>query len=915
MRPRKAAAVALVMLAAMGFSPLTGTTATAAPVPAFSGHETISRTHLDDGVDRTVDTRNFSVTVSDTQDLRDRQAGTVTWHGAHPTGGTVTDHNSAAAAGQEYPVVLMQCRGVDSTTAPASKQLSPQTCWTQTPDERFQYSQSGFVFPPYRMDRYASTADRAASVNQPTPYPPAGTDCPVPAPAFAHWIPFKALDGTVYPGGRLGCAGLAPEAANSADSLQPGNTTYGVTSTSGDGASKFVIQTTETNASLGCSSTVACTLEIIPIMGLSCDPAGVATGPNLGMPPADRPDPNSDPTIVPLIAAQCEKAGHFAPGQVNGGGELPDLAVSGSMWWAASNWRNRITVPLTFTQSATACDIVTNQSSLYIYGAESLVQATQQWSPHFCLDKSLFTLRHVQTSEPQAKNLLAINNIESAVQGMPPSTPFPQPVVQAPAALSGWAIAYSVDGKDGTPVQNLKLNARLIAKLLSESYRSCSTCLDFTSRDARYNGFAALAENPTDISNDPEFQALNPNLPLAAYHEAASTLEVMSSDSDTMTALTSYINSDPEARAWLNGTPDPWGMLVNPAYKNIALPVSSWPLLDTNLAVLATDSNQCLSRNPVPWLPLIASPVSNPALIALHLQFDISNSQVVCQNNGAQDIEKLVAVGREAEGSRYLFGLVSLADASRYQLGTASLQTQRTGQSTDIFSSPAGRTFVAPTVTSVTAAAKLMVPDDTVGSWTMPYDSFSSARAAKNAYPGTMLLSVDVPTHGLPKADAGQYATLLRFLAGSGQTAGLLAGQLPPGYIPMNSANGIAKFAAYSARAAAAVAAQCGIVPLVSGAPTTGTGSCVAPAANTGAPPPAAGPTSAPAPSSSPPSSSSPPPSPSSSSPAPTVSAVPVAKTVGIRPGAIGVALPVAALVALVALCLLAYNNGLGRRE
>ena len=30
-----------------------------------------------------------------------------------------------------------------------------------------------------------------------------------------------------------------------------------------------------------------------------------------------------------------------------------------------------------------------------------------------------------------------------------------------------------------------------------------------------------------------------------------------------------------------NGTPDQWGMVVNPAYKGIPLPVDQWPLLST----------------------------------------------------------------------------------------------------------------------------------------------------------------------------------------------------------------------------------------------------------------------------------------------------------------------------------------------
>ena len=247
--------------------------------------------------------------------------------------------------------------------------------------------------------------------------------------------------------------------------------------------------------------------------------------------------------------------------------------------------------------------------------------------------------------------------------------------MQVPAAVTGFAIAYSVDGANGQPVGHINLDARLLAKLLSESYRSCADCLDFTSAAAVKSGFSKLANNPIDMSTDPEFEALNPGLPVTLNREAGATLASMSSDSDVMTALTSYINADPEARAWLDGTPDPWGMVVNPAYKGIKLPVSNWPLLDTHIAVFGPGANKCLDADPVPWLPLIAAPVSNPATVALDMQFDIANSQVLCKNN--DDVtRKLTALGRENPGGRFLFGLVSLADARRYQINVASLESQ-----------------------------------------------------------------------------------------------------------------------------------------------------------------------------------------------------------------------------------------------
>ena len=63
--------------------------------------------------------------------------------------------------------------------------------------------------------------------------------------------------------------------------------------------------------------------------------------------------------------------------------------------------------------------------------------------------------------------------------------------------------------------------------------------------------------------------------------------------------------------------------------------------------------------------------------------------------------------------------------------------------------------FVSPTASSLQAAAALMQPDPSVGSWVFPYADFPGNAKAKGAYPGTMLFSADVPTTGLPEATPG----------------------------------------------------------------------------------------------------------------------------------------------------------------
>jgi hypothetical protein len=290
-----------------------------------------------------------------------------------------------------------------------------------------------------------------------------------------------------------------------------------------------------------------------------------------------------------------------------------------------------------------------------------------------------------------------------------------------------------------------------------------------------------------------------------------------------MLALTSYINADPEARAWLNGTPDPWGMVVNPNYKGITLPIASWPLLDSFIASFGSENgttNECIDQNPVPYLPLVASPTSTLVAIAQAIQFATPLSQTVCVLGGGVGSlgDKLTTNGREAPGFRFMIGLTSLGDAEYYSLDTAQLQTyQVSPDPTSQFTSDVGRLFVGPTNAALLAAARLAAPDEASGTWPIPYDALRDDPANAGAYPGTMFVYAAVPTAGLPTLDAADFATLLRFAVAQGQIPGFGNGQLPPGYAPMTVANGLGDQVGFTLRAATAVANQTGKVPTLLG--------------------------------------------------------------------------------------------------
>lgn len=826
-RNRRRASTALILSALL----VLGAVVFSAPAPAVtpalrasSGaavSKTKSLTRVDiasDGTVTQVDHREVSLSVSQTTNLRGRQEVNVSWSGAHPTGGLVGDLNSSAGVNQEYPFVLLECRGVDSSSVALAKQIRPETCWTQTAGERYT-STNSTAYPAWRSDAFAPPQERTAAVNAPS-IADRPALCSRPSRA-ERWVPMVSVSGAVYRGGTFGCAGMAPEASNVGGSGLPSNATYAITGLDGKGSAQFAVWTADENATLGCTSTVKCALVAVPIMGISCDAYGTK------LPQDQRPDAATGDSAN----TTCQAADHFRPGQIATSGDAPNPASAGALWWAASNWRNRITVPLSFAQSPNACSVVSNVAPVEIYGSILLNDLSAQWQPKFCTDDKLKPFVHVQTSDSAARTLLNAGTVDAAFSSRAPDGGFAKPTVQAPVAVTGFAVSYVIDDANGRPFTKLRLDPRLLAKLLSESYPGNALIK---------NNYPALSENPVNITQDPEFQALNPGLPKYLNQEAAATLLSLSSDADMTHALTSYIDADPEARGWLNGVPDPWGMKVNPKYKGIDLPVDSWPLLDDTLApksYIDGGNNPCYSYSPTPYLGLIANPTAFISTVELNMQYAISNVNLICNSTDPHDVSslRLQIQGRQQPGFRFVLGVVPLSAVSRYSLNAAALQAGPGGDSLENERAAGAlpvtkRAYVSATDTGLEAAAKLFTADKVGKTWSVDYTALGSKSGTK-AYPGAVPVYLDAPTTGLNKAVAARLAQFLRYAAGPGQVAGLANGELPPGYLPLTKANGLSGFADYTLRAAAAIEEQKALVPSldpkddVTAVPTTPTGS------------------------------------------------------------------------------------------
>ena len=172
--------------------------------------------------------------------------------------------------------------------------------------------------------------------------------------------------------------------------------------------------------------------------------------------------------------------------------------------------------------------------------------------------------------------------------------------------------------------------------------------------------------------------------------------------------------------------------------------------------------------SPEPDRPLIDNPQATLADVAYDVQYSIAPSLITC-NNSTQT-PGYVELGPELLSTRFMIGVVSLAQAAQLGLNTAALQTYASPErETPGIGFAVGRDFVLPTSSSLQTAAALMQPDATLGSWVLPYSDYPSSSSIQNAYPGTMLMSADIPTKGLSPTDAIRYGEYLTFAATTGQ--------------------------------------------------------------------------------------------------------------------------------------------------
>jgi hypothetical protein len=479
-------------------------------------------------------------------------------------------------------------------------------------------------------------------------------------------------------------------------------------------------------------------------------------------------------------------------------------------------WADRITVPLQFNPVGTDCSI--NANSQQIVGSELAASAVASWEPALCGLPGSPPFAYLQDNDDQARQNLTDPTYGSVGMSVF-SDPIPtsqtsatNPVVYAPLTLSGAVVAFNIqrvpsvlpDGDlqpneaalQDSRVQNLYLTPLLVAKLLTQSYQAE---LRGVARST-LAGYQWVQNNPVSLFTDPGFLQYNPEFELLSTQEQtdAANMVVEEGSSDAAATLWQWVLADPAARAWLDGTPTPdgkpGGMQVNPYYSinpsiNPSHKAFGTPAPDT----YPKNDPWCDAQTGPPALPLSDPPDpthhSDPANFAREICIQdwspyvlsmtaaaqaaaVANDQAKTTFNSAGTSDTAWGSnGPQVTGNDLIISVTDSASAARYGLQTASLSAA--GDDAD-------PTFVAPTSASILAGEQSMVPSGVTGVLA-PDPSTTNA----SAYPLSMLTYAATTPETLNTSSRQNYSAFLRYAAGSGQTPGVVPGELPAGYVPL----------------------------------------------------------------------------------------------------------------------------------
>lgn len=476
------------------------------------------------------------------------------------------------------------------------------------------------------------------------------------------------------------------------------------------------------------------------------------------------------------------------------------ISTSGLFW---DSWEHHVAVRLDFKPVGVTCAIGAAEKQLA--GSELVSQAVASWQPQFCAKPDAAAL--VLSTGDESDALAAASRTSPnplALTSRPKADSASDVNVYAPLAISGVAISVAIDRRvkpiegvptefalrEGTAFETIKLTPRLLAKLMTASYLSALP----SGADLSHVGYVSAIEpgpNAYNLIVDNDFLNVNcGGLDEATLRSCewywqdisgvgVSDVLMPAGRSDLAWTLWNYIMADPDARAFLNGTPDPWGMKVNPWYSTnpevnpsgsaMEYPRTNFPKADPAEKPDTTESNPSNGTGPinlVTWRPF-TSDFESGAYYTLR-----GDALLLGEWQRTSTPPKWTKATRALVGDQRVLAVTTTAAAAKYQTATAQLLN------------PAGA-FVAPTSSALAAGAAAMTPTQNLS--VLSFDPASAkAKAAPSAYPLSMPVYAAMNPLQTDAVLRAIYASFIRFVVQDGQTPGTSPGQLPAGYAPLS---------------------------------------------------------------------------------------------------------------------------------
>ncbi|MGW4817096.1 hypothetical protein ACWEPB_36380, partial [Kitasatospora cineracea] len=552
----------------------------------------------------------------------------------------------------------------------------------------------------------------------------------------------------------------------------PSNMAIGATHPDGTGEADIELWTAQQSQTLGCDPAHKCSLVVEPNYG--GDSLGAYSFPDSQINCAEH-SADADNEFNTATDATVERNMLRVDGQLMRSGE-------------ACAWARHVTVPLDFAPTTDDCKA--GDAAFSVLGLEMADRAMAQWRTGACLAANPVQVQYsVGNGEPQARQaFLDRSGADVALTSIPDRNPPSRPYVYAPLANSAISVVFVVDdAATSRQVRRMRLNQRLLAKMLTQSYRYYQDDTD------------TVRGNPMCLFEDEEFRRLNADVATGTTWPSCgnapiSAPVVVGGTTDLVHRLTEWIAADPDAAQFLHGATDPWGTHLNTKFLPSVYggyPVDSFQALDY------TGEN---SHKQYEWNPVLGG---LGQVLRMTLQ-----SQLSCQLPYVDATGQHRKCYRMINGQRSLFAVMDSGDAQAMSLPEAELPN------------PAGG-FTTPTIGSMQAAVHDMPLDEATGTRQLPYDDPDSAYAKDpKAYPLTMVQYAMLPTEGLGQAKSEAVSGFVRTVTDPdrGQVYGRGAGQLAVGYAGLDKAQ-----AAQAKAAADHVAAQDGAKPGKAAGTGTGT--------------------------------------------------------------------------------------------